>query len=196
MPALARRRLTEAARGARRGLAARAPAGGRAIPPIDASEPALRAGAAARRADPARLPRSTRRRVRLPATAFVFDMNKVFEDFVTTALRESMVRFGGELRAQWRGRLDVERRLEIIPDLTWWIQGRLRGGRRREVQGARAEWNAKRRRLPDARLLHGADAGSRLPRLRKGCRRAGENPPCAELDRRIRGSHSGCRSGA
>ena len=60
----------------------------------------------------------------LAATAFVFDMNKVFEDFVTTALRESMVRFGGELRAQWRGRLDVERQLEIIPDLTWWIRGR------------------------------------------------------------------------
>ena len=58
----------------------------------------------------------------LAATAFVFDMNKVFEDFVTTALRESMVRFGGELRPQWR--LDVERHLEIIPDLTWWIQGR------------------------------------------------------------------------
>jgi 5-methylcytosine-specific restriction enzyme subunit McrC len=59
----------------------------------------------------------------LAATAFVFDMNKVFEDFVTVALGESMERFGGQLRSQWDGRLDRERRLRIIPDLTWWADG-------------------------------------------------------------------------
>jgi 5-methylcytosine-specific restriction enzyme subunit McrC len=60
----------------------------------------------------------------LAATAFVFDMNKVFEDFVSVALAEAIARFGGELRPQWKGRLDRERGLRIIPDLTWWVGGK------------------------------------------------------------------------
>jgi 5-methylcytosine-specific restriction enzyme subunit McrC len=60
----------------------------------------------------------------LAATAFIFDMNKVFEDFVSVALRESIQRFGGELRLQWSGRLDDQHLIRIIPDLTWWVQGR------------------------------------------------------------------------
>jgi hypothetical protein len=59
----------------------------------------------------------------LAANAFVFDMNKVFEDFVTIALRESMERYGGEIRSQWQGHLDSEKRIRIIPDLIWWIGG-------------------------------------------------------------------------
>src|SRR5262249_54706180 len=59
----------------------------------------------------------------LAATAFVFDMNKVFEDFVSVALRESMFRFGGELRAQWAGWLDRGHTIEIRPDITWWSGG-------------------------------------------------------------------------
>jgi 5-methylcytosine-specific restriction enzyme subunit McrC len=51
-------------------------------------------------------------------------MNKVFEDFVSIALRESMQRFGGELRLQWTGRLDDHGLIRIIPDLTWWVGGR------------------------------------------------------------------------
>jgi 5-methylcytosine-specific restriction enzyme subunit McrC len=56
----------------------------------------------------------------LAASAFVFDMNKVFEDFVSVALRESMQPFGGEVRSQWSGWLDKQRRLGIRPDITWW----------------------------------------------------------------------------
>lgn len=56
----------------------------------------------------------------IAASAFVFDMNKVFEDFVTAALREAALPTGPVLRAQWRGWLDQERRLAIQPDLTWW----------------------------------------------------------------------------
>jgi 5-methylcytosine-specific restriction enzyme subunit McrC len=56
----------------------------------------------------------------LVATSFVFDMNKVFEDFVSVALRESMQQFGGEVRAQWTGWLDREEGLGIRPDITWW----------------------------------------------------------------------------
>lgn len=58
------------------------------------------------------------------ATAFIFDMNKVFEDFVSTALREAMQPYGGELRLQWNGHLDIQRLIRIIPDLTWWVGGR------------------------------------------------------------------------
>src|SRR5262249_8633664 len=56
----------------------------------------------------------------LAATAFIFDMNKVFEDFVSVAVREAMRPFGGEVRAQWRGWLDRDRQLVIKPDITWW----------------------------------------------------------------------------
>jgi 5-methylcytosine-specific restriction enzyme subunit McrC len=56
----------------------------------------------------------------LAATAFIFDMNKVFEDFVSVALRESMRQAGGEVRPQWSDWLDDQRRLGIRPDITWW----------------------------------------------------------------------------
>ena len=61
---------------------------------------------------------------RLAATAFIFDMNKVFEDFVSVGLREAMQQFGGEVRAQWSGWLDHERQLGIRPDITWWSANR------------------------------------------------------------------------
>jgi 5-methylcytosine-specific restriction enzyme subunit McrC len=54
------------------------------------------------------------------AAAFIFDMNKALEDFVTAALREALQRFGGVVRAQWSGTLDHQRRLGIRPDITWW----------------------------------------------------------------------------
>ena len=56
----------------------------------------------------------------LAAAAFVFDMNKVFEDFVTVALREAMQPFDGVLIEQWTGSLDHQGRLGIRPDITWW----------------------------------------------------------------------------
>ena len=58
------------------------------------------------------------------STAFVFDMNKVFEDFVTAALREAMRQYGGELRSQSQTySLDEDGLLTLKPDLTWWISG-------------------------------------------------------------------------
>ena len=58
------------------------------------------------------------------ATAFAFDMNKVFEDFVTTALSEAFEQHGGSLRAQFdRLSLDFAERLNLRPDLTWWVDG-------------------------------------------------------------------------
>lgn len=59
------------------------------------------------------------------STSFLFDMNKVFEDFVSTALAEAMRPHGGDLREQvkvWS--LDEGSRLKLQPDLSWWVNGR------------------------------------------------------------------------
>ena len=56
------------------------------------------------------------------ATGFSFDMNRVFEDFVTTAFTEAMRRHGGAVRAQVaETSLDQARRLTLKPDISWWI---------------------------------------------------------------------------
>jgi 5-methylcytosine-specific restriction enzyme subunit McrC len=59
------------------------------------------------------------------SASFVFDMNRVFEDFVSLALRDSLRRYGGEVRFQHRDRLDEADRaaLPIKPDITWWGSG-------------------------------------------------------------------------
>jgi 5-methylcytosine-specific restriction enzyme subunit McrC len=55
------------------------------------------------------------------STTFVFDMNKIFEDFVTAAFRESMRSHGGVVRDQDKAHsLDNARRLKLKPDLSWW----------------------------------------------------------------------------
>lgn len=55
------------------------------------------------------------------STTFVFDMNTVFEDFVTAALTESMRRYGGAIRPQVGDySLDVGARLRLKPDIGWW----------------------------------------------------------------------------
>jgi 5-methylcytosine-specific restriction enzyme subunit McrC len=59
------------------------------------------------------------------STTFDYDMNKVFEDFLTTAFREAMRPYGGIVRNQLQARwLDVERRLALRPDLSWWGESR------------------------------------------------------------------------
>lgn len=60
------------------------------------------------------------------SVAFAFDMNRVFEDFLSTALREAFLVHGGELRAQARSSLDLDGRVPIRPDVTWWVDGRVR----------------------------------------------------------------------
>jgi 5-methylcytosine-specific restriction enzyme subunit McrC len=62
----------------------------------------------------------------LASSAFVFDMNRVFEDFLSTALREALQPHGGEVRLQLSGSLDRERRLAIRPDVVWFAEGRPR----------------------------------------------------------------------
>jgi 5-methylcytosine-specific restriction enzyme subunit McrC len=58
---------------------------------------------------------------------FLFDMNKVFEDFLAVALAGALERHGGRVRTQYRDVvLDEDREVHLKPDLTWWAHGRCR----------------------------------------------------------------------
>lgn len=55
------------------------------------------------------------------AAGFVFDLNAVFESWLTAALRDSIEsRYGGRVRAQRQEHLDTGRRIRLRPDITWW----------------------------------------------------------------------------
>jgi 5-methylcytosine-specific restriction enzyme subunit McrC len=80
----------------------------------------------------------------LAAAAFVFDMNKVFEDFVTTAFTESMAKHGGIVRPQVEEfSLDIDSRLRLKPDLSWW-----------EGDWCRAILDAKYKAIGDGVMRH------------------------------------------
>jgi 5-methylcytosine-specific restriction enzyme subunit McrC len=81
-------------------------------------------------------------------TSFLFDMNEVFESFLSTALREALERrAGGRVQLQYnRNYLDDGRILRLKPDITWWHGGR-----------CRAVIDAKYKALKDARFPN-ADA--------------------------------------
>ena len=66
----------------------------------------------------------TTRRGEVASAAFVFDMNKVFEDFLSAALRTALERRGRRVRLQYAQRhLDEASRLKLKPDITWWHDG-------------------------------------------------------------------------
>jgi 5-methylcytosine-specific restriction enzyme subunit McrC len=55
---------------------------------------------------------------------FLLDMPRLFEDFVTVALRESLESaFGGQVAAQSRHHLDVAGKVLLKPDITWRLAG-------------------------------------------------------------------------
>ncbi|GAA4971374.1 McrC family protein [Actinoplanes utahensis] len=56
--------------------------------------------------------------------AFVVDMATVFEDFVTTALREALAGRPGHTAGQYRAHLDTGRRILIRPDVVHVVDGR------------------------------------------------------------------------
>lgn len=62
-------------------------------------------------------------RGKIASVAFSFDMNRVFEDFLSISLRESLRGRGGEVRLQARARLDEAGTVSIRPDITWWKGG-------------------------------------------------------------------------
>ena len=55
---------------------------------------------------------------------FLVDMAKVFEDFVTAAMMESLKPFGGWARPQDRQYLDVDDEVLMKPDLVWYLEGK------------------------------------------------------------------------
>lgn len=84
------------------------------------------------------------------SSAFLFDMNKVFEDFVTAALEEALRKHGGWLRSQYNTRLDREddrsrAALPLFPDITWW-----RGKHPRAVVDAKYKSLWERSAMPNA----------------------------------------------
>lgn len=89
----------------------------------------------------------TTKKGEIASASFVFDMNAVFEDFLSATLQRALQRFGGQVRLQHgREHLDHERRIRLIPDITWWDGGR-----------CRAVVDAKYKPLTDARFPN-ADA--------------------------------------
>ncbi len=58
-------------------------------------------------------------RGRVAATGFAFDMNRVFEEFVTTAVTAALAARGERIRAQYPAKLDEEGLIDIKPDLVW-----------------------------------------------------------------------------
>jgi 5-methylcytosine-specific restriction enzyme subunit McrC len=90
----------------------------------------------------------------LESAALVLDMNKVFEDFLSTALRAALERHGGRVRFQYNARhLDKAARFTFKPDITRSARRPLPRGDRRQVQGARCVRHPECRRLPDTCLL-------------------------------------------
>ena len=65
-------------------------------------------------------------RERVASIAFTFDMNRVFEDFLSVSLIESLRGQGGEVRLQAGVRLDEVGAVSIQPDIVWRAGGRPR----------------------------------------------------------------------
>jgi 5-methylcytosine-specific restriction enzyme subunit McrC len=57
------------------------------------------------------------------AISFLFNMNTLFEDFVTKALGRSLERIDGHVQPQFPTALDARQVLRIKPDLVWWQDG-------------------------------------------------------------------------
>jgi 5-methylcytosine-specific restriction enzyme subunit McrC len=121
------------------------------------------------------------------ANGFLLDMPTVYEDFVSTALRQALPgRHGGAVTPQARGHLDLGRRIDVRPDLLW-----RRGGRPVAVIDAKYKAHAP---AVDAYqmlaycLVFGLDHGhlvypaGEAPPLRHQVRNVGTEIVCHALD--------------
>ncbi|MGO4650236.1 McrC family protein [Arthrobacter sp. 2RAF22] len=69
----------------------------------------------------------------ITATAFLFDVWRIFEDFLTTALGEHLRSIGGTIEPQAKGQsLDTAGSISLIPDMLW-----------KDTRGVRAVIDAK-----------------------------------------------------
>ncbi len=59
------------------------------------------------------------RRGDLEMSGFVVDMWRVFEDFVSVALREALAPYGGVASLQYRTHLDEAKQVDLRPDFLW-----------------------------------------------------------------------------
>ena len=62
-------------------------------------------------------------RGRVRASGFLMDMNRVFQEFVTVALREALNLSERVFQERHIPSLDVDGKLGLRPDLTWWTSG-------------------------------------------------------------------------
>lgn len=62
----------------------------------------------------------------LVVSGYLFNMAKIFEDFVTVALRAASRRYGGRSELQYRSHLDEGESVPVRPDFVWLDQGRPR----------------------------------------------------------------------
>ena len=59
-------------------------------------------------------------RGKVRASGFLMDMNQVFQEFVTVALREALEISKRVFGERWKGSLDMEGRVRLRPDMVWW----------------------------------------------------------------------------
>lgn len=60
----------------------------------------------------------------LRLAAFVVNMAKVFEDFITTALREALASYPGHTHGQYAAHLDMDQTISLRPDVVHTLGGR------------------------------------------------------------------------
>lgn len=61
------------------------------------------------------------------SASFIFDLNKVFEDFLAESLSDAIRRNGGHARLQYGDRyLDHQRKIKLVPDIVWTEEGKPR----------------------------------------------------------------------
>lgn len=79
------------------------------------------------------------------ASGFLVDMNVLFQEFVTQALRETLKDSAGRLHSEARGfeiTLDKQGQVQLFPDLTWWEGGTctfVGDAKYKDLSGKRAE---------------------------------------------------------
>ena len=54
------------------------------------------------------------------ASGFLINMNELFQEFVTQALRETLKVSANTLRAEKKVHLDIDKHVNMYPDLSWW----------------------------------------------------------------------------
>ena len=63
-------------------------------------------------------------RARKVGTAFLFNMNTVFETYLESSLRLAFGKHGGRVEGQHKTWLDIDDSVLMRPDVTWWRNGR------------------------------------------------------------------------